>query len=116
MNVRILLGPDPTLFISYNEANTRWSDSLVATPLVDETRLEGEHVYRAIAWRVPESEAYPEGIKYRFHYGTFEGETILRYDNSHGVHERHTPTGVSIVEFVGLWEHYRRFRLEVERL
>lgn len=62
----------------------------MATLLLDETRLEGDHIYTVIAWRIPESEAHPEGIKYRFHYGTVDGETILRYDNSHGVHERHT--------------------------
>jgi hypothetical protein len=88
----------------------------VATQLLDETHLEGAHVYNVVAWSVPETEAYPEGIKYRFHYGTVDGETILRYDNSHGVHERHTAAGVSIVEFVSLRDHYRRFRLEVERL
>jgi hypothetical protein len=88
----------------------------VATLLVDETLVEGNHVYNAIAWSVPESAAHPEGVKYRFHYGTLDGKTILRYDNSHGVHERHTPTGVSVVDFPGLWEHYRRFRVEVERL
>jgi hypothetical protein len=78
--------------------------------------VESDHVYNVVAWSVPESEDYPEGVKYRFHYGTIDGQTILRYDNSHGVHERHTPAGVSIVEFGGLREHYRRFRLEVERL
>jgi hypothetical protein len=88
----------------------------VATLLLEDTRLEGDHVYNVVAWRVPKSEVYPEGVKYRFHYGTIDGQTILRYDNSHGVHERHTPAGVSIVDFPDLWQHYRRFRMEIERL
>lgn len=60
------------------------------TVILDEHReTEGGTVVRVRALRVPESAKFPEGIKYRFHYGTKSGETIVRYDNSHGVHERH---------------------------
>lgn len=54
-------------------------------------------IARVQVWSVPVSEAYPDGIKYRMHYGTTEGETIVRYDNSHGAtkgHERHTSDGI----------------------
>mgnify|MGYP006284633481 FL=1 len=52
-----------------------------------ERETEDGHVVRVKAMRVPESEKFPAGVKYRFHYGTLAGDTILRYDNSHGVHE-----------------------------
>lgn len=62
---------------------------------------------------VPRSRQYPEGIKYRMHYGTLDGETILRYDNSHGVHERHEGGDVERITFPGLAELHARFREEV---
>jgi len=38
------------------------------------------------AWKVPESEDFPEGIKYSYQaYNTDTGKTLLRYDN----HNRH---------------------------
>ncbi len=66
--------------------------------------------------RVPESEAYPEGVKYSMHYGTSDGTTILRYDNAHAEkgHERHTQAGTDIVEFTGWRELFERFRTEVQ--
>lgn len=64
--------------------------------------------------RVPESEKFPEGIKDRLHYGTKDGDTLLRYDNSHGVHERHTGNDVEYIEFDGIASLYRRFVAEIE--
>lgn len=65
---------------------------------------------------VPESDAYPEGVKYSMHYGDYDGLTILRYDNAHAEtkgHERHTPEGTVGIEFPG-WRHLLdRFRREV---
>lgn len=66
-----------------------------ATRLIDEAidYPETGRIVRIQVWAVPESKAYPDGIKYRMHYGTTQGETILRYDNSHAKtkgHERHT--------------------------
>jgi hypothetical protein len=55
-----------------------------------ERHFDDGTVLRVRVLAVPESEQYPDGIKYRLHYGTATGETIVRYDNSHGVHERHT--------------------------
>lgn len=58
----------------------------------DETYYPDEDtVVRVRVLSVPESEKFPDGVKYRLHYGTRDGETIIRYDNSHGVHDRHTP-------------------------
>ena len=70
-----------------------------ATRLIDEAidYPKTGRIVRIQVWSVPESDAYVDGIKYRMHYGTTHGETIIRYDNSHAEtkgHERHTADGV----------------------
>jgi hypothetical protein len=61
-----------------------------AVTVRDERQRVGDgNIVRVLIVEVPTSEAYPEGIKYAFHYGSQEGETFLRYDNAHGTHERH---------------------------
>jgi hypothetical protein len=83
--------------------------------ILDELReTDDGRIINVRALSVPESEKFPEGIKYRFHYGTKAGETVLRYDNSHGVHERHTRETLDEIEYPGLATLYRRFRDEVE--
>lgn len=79
---------------------------------------ETGRIVRIEVWSVPESPAYPDGIKYRMHYGTTDGDTIVRYDNSHAEtkgHERHTADGVD--EGYEFPDDYRtvleRFRQEV---
>jgi len=67
-----------------------------------------------VAYEVQPTNKYPEGYKYRFQYGTNEG-TILRYDNSHGKHDRHFGDTREYIEFEGLEEHLRMFFEEVER-
>lgn len=96
--------------------NTRWSRPAVTT-LVDE-RYEpapGEVIHIKIV-SVPRSDRFPEGITYAFHHGTTAGETTyLRYDNAHGVHERHVGDRTERVEpFPGLGALLRRFRSEVD--
>jgi hypothetical protein len=83
---------------------------------MDETRVEDGRVISVAAYRVPESANAPERIVYRFHYGTVDGDTILRYDNAHGVHERHADGGVEEIDFPGLVPLYRRFEREIARL
>lgn len=87
------------------------------TDLVVDTLLDlpGNRLVRVVVRLVPVSGAYPEGVKYRMHYGTDDGETILRYDNAHATkgHERHTPDGTERVEFTGWRELFARFRHEV---
>jgi len=59
--------------------------------------------------------AYPSGYKYSLHFGTLDGETILRYDNSHEDmkgHEHHTADGVEEIEFPGMVELLERFEEE----
>ena len=68
-----------------------------------------------VAYEVKPTNKYPEGYKYRFQYGTNEG-TILRYDNSHGKHDRHFGDIREDVSFEGLGEHLENFFEEVEHL
>lgn len=60
--------------------------------------------------------AYPSGYKYSLHFGTLDGETIRRYDNSHEDtkgHERHTGDEVEEIEFPGMVELVEQFENEV---
>lgn len=36
--------------------------------------------YEKVAWQVPASEDFPQGLKYSFQYMGPDGETLLRYD------------------------------------
>ena len=82
---------------------------------VDRHRVVDDHVINVVILRVPESEKYPEGWKYRMHFGTRDGETIVRYDNSHGVHERHSigDADPEHIEFPGPDELLARFERDV---
>lgn len=72
-------------------------------------------VVRVTILAVPDSEKFEDGVKYRLHYGTEAGETIVRYDNSHGVHERHTADGLDeAYEFPGYEAMQNRFWHEVK--
>lgn len=66
---------------------------------------------------VPASDKHPEGIKYVFHYGRTDDETTyLRYDNAHGIHERHDGENTEeLDEFPGLGPLLRQFRNKVSR-
>lgn len=80
----------------------------------DRRRDFGDEVVRIRVLRVPESETYPEGIKYAFHYGRKDGDDpILRYDNHHGVHERHEGDAVEEIEFPGYETLLGRFVREL---
>ena len=80
-----------------------------------EQRFADGTVLRVRVLAVPASEKFSDGVKYRLHYGTDDGETIVRYDNSHGFHERHTAEGRDVdYEFSGYDEIQARFWNEVE--
>jgi hypothetical protein len=86
--------------------------------IVEDTdrRFADGFVLRVRVLAVPESKKFPDGIKYRLHYGTDTGKTVLRYDNSHGFHERHTTEGRDEdYEFPGYDVIQARFWNEVER-
>ena len=79
---------------------------------------ETGRIVRIRVWRIPESDAYPSGVKYSFHYGDKQGNTILRYDNSHADtkgHKRHTASGLDDdYDFPGDYRSLlQRFRNEV---
>jgi hypothetical protein len=59
-----------------------------------------------------DADSYPCGWKYSLHYGTINGETILRYDNAHEDtkgHEKHTAESVETIDFPGMVPLYDRF-------
>lgn len=78
--------------------------------------------YEMVAWQVPVSDDFPEGLKYSFRYMDDDGDTLLRYDNSPyhldvGRHHRHPPDGgVTKLEFTGLSELIDDFRNEVNEI
>lgn len=73
-------------------------------------------VLRVRVLTVPESEKFPDGVKYCLHYGTEDGKTLIRYDNSHGYHERHTSDGLDEdYNFPGYDTVQERFWAEVEQ-
>jgi len=64
-----------------------------------------------------DDDEYPCGWKYRLHYGTVGGKTLLRYDNSHERqkgHEKHTGDETHGVEFSTMENLLRRFHREVK--
>jgi hypothetical protein len=76
--------------------------------------------YEMIATAVPESDEYPEGVKYRFQYMADDGRTLLRFDNfpSHpdvDRHHYHTPDGVyDDIEYTDIEDHAQRFYDEMD--
>lgn len=63
-----------------------------------------------------DDQAYPSGWRYSLHYGTVEGETILRYDNAHEDtkgHEKHVGDAAEVIEFPGMGALYDRFLDEI---
>jgi hypothetical protein len=87
----------------------------------DNTKPDGSR-YEMVAWAVPESEDFPEGLKYSFQYMDADGETLLRFDNSPyhlavGRHHRHTPAGaIEPLEYTGLSDLVEQFQTEVTEL
>jgi len=90
-----------------------------ATEVLRVTKDFGNRYAEITAYRVPESDRYPEGIKYSMQYGNVAGETIARYDNfpdhpDAGDHHKHRADGTVVdVEFDGLQPLFERFRTEV---
>lgn len=68
-------------------------------------------VARVRVLSVPESERFPEGLKYAFHYGEAGSDApVIRFDNHHGPHELHVGDGVFEIDFPGLQALYRAWR------
>lgn len=82
--------------------------------LLDRRYDVGADVVRIRVLRVPRSESFPDGVKYAFHYGEKQsGDTYLRYDNHHGIHERHDGEDVEEIDFPGYEALLDRFRDEI---
>lgn len=88
----------------------------------------GETFARVLAWAVPASHRYPDGVKYSMQYGYRDASasdvanddgTVIRYDNfPHHAgapnHHKHLPDGsVEPVDFPGVRELAERFKREV---
>lgn len=90
-----------------------------ATQVIAVTKDFGDRYAEISAFRVPESDRYPGGIKYSMQYGNAAGETIIRYDNfpdhpDAPHHHKHRVDGtVEDVEFEGLQSLFERFKSEV---
>ncbi|MFB6179124.1 MAG: DUF6516 family protein [Halorientalis sp.] len=80
-------------------------------PVDDWSYTEGDKVVK-VTIGTTDDETYPSGWRYSLHYGTVDGETILRYDNAHGDtkgHEKHTGDAVETIDFPGMTPLYERF-------
>lgn len=68
-------------------------------------------VARVRVLSVPESEKFPAGIKYAYHYGEAGAEhPIIRFDNHHGDHELHIGETTYEIDFPGLQPLYHAWR------
>ena len=78
--------------------------------------------YEMVAWQVPVSEDYPQGLNDSFQYMNADGDTLLRYDNSPyhldvGGVDRHPPEGeITKLEFAGLSDLIDDFQNEVTEI
>lgn len=90
---------------------------------------EGEAVYgytlehpsgaieRVYVRRVPETDAYPEGLHYRLHCGhADEDEPIIRFENGHGYgeHHKHAPGGLERIGFEGIAPLMEEFQMAID--
>jgi hypothetical protein len=76
----------------------------------------GAYVESVTIIETDDTDTYPSGWKFNLHYGTLDGETLLRYDNAHGTPERHTPDGTEEIDFPGMQALYQRFTDEIADL
>jgi hypothetical protein len=87
----------------------------------DNTKPDGSR-YQMVAWAVPESEAFPEGVKYSFQYMDAGGNTLLRFDNAPyhtdvGRHHKHTTTGgIKRLAYTSLRDLAEQFLTEVNEI
>jgi uncharacterized protein (UPF0128 family) len=87
--------------------------------IVEEYTRKRDGYVEHVRIRQTEDNKYPSGWDYALHYGTTEGETLLRYDNAHERtkgHERHGDDGVEEIDFPGMSELLARFQREVDDL
>ena len=86
---------------------------------VEEYTRKREGYVEHVRIRRTNDDKYPSGWDYTLHYGTTDGDTLLRYDNAHERtkgHEHHEGDDVEEVEFRGMSELLARFQREVDDL
>ena len=90
------------------------SDRDEVVVVFDRRRELGDEIVKLRVLRVPSSEKFPEGVKYAYHYGEKGRDApYLRYDNHHGVHERHEGEHVEEIDYPGHKALLRRFAREI---
>jgi len=92
---------------------------MVPYETVEEYTRTTEGYVEHIHIRRTDDDQYPSGWDYALHYGTTDGETLLRYDNAHERskgHERHTGDDVETIKFPGMGTLLDRFQREVDDL
>lgn len=94
-----------------------------ARPRIDyeTTHSDGSAVY-LVAYDVPRSDRWPDGVRYRFQYVSRAGSAVLRYDNfpdhlNVPAHHRHLPGGrTEGVSCTDIPSHVRMFLAHVSDL
>lgn len=94
-----------------------------AAPILreDGTKDDGSR-YEMVAWSVPRSDDYPEGVKYSFQYMDADGDTLVRYDNAPhhrdvAQHHRHTAEGdIEPLEYTTVRDLAEQFLTEVTEI
>ncbi len=88
----------------------------------DSNTYEDGSRYEMVVTEVPQSDDYPEGIKYRFQYIAEDGRTLLRFDDfpdhpSVDRHHYHTSDGVyDDIEYTGPKDHIQKFYERMDAL
>jgi hypothetical protein len=66
-----------------------------------------------------DTDQYPSGWRYSYHYGTLDGETTRRYDNENmtpGRHELHTADDVEKIEYPDGFDPHALLRKWLEEI
>jgi hypothetical protein len=71
-----------------------------------------------ILWKLPgRSAAYPQGFKYRLHYGYPDGRTMVRYDNEKGKGDHcHIKTREKLYVFTSVEALVTDFLSDIEKI
>ena len=75
---------------------------------------EEEDTVESVTVVKTDDDEYPSGWKYRLHYGTVDGETLVRYDNSHEKQKGHenTPATKHVKSNSVRWDTFSRGSIE----
>lgn len=86
------------------------------TEVEEYTNYYPGNLVESVTVRKTDDAKYPSGWDYSLHFGSVEGDLIVRYDNAHERtkgHERHTADGTEEFDFPGMFELLARFQREV---